>query len=169
VVAFNNEESLLAWAAGLFDGEGTIYSANGRVRASVHMTDLDVLETFHSNFGGAIHKCKKQKEHHKESWRWSLQASSEAVNFLKKILPFLHNRRTKRAKEAIEYYNIVEQQQKDKQGKVLELRSKIAKMSKSGMTHKDISILFNVDRSYVTRILNGKYGDVRELVEPGTL
>lgn len=148
---------MLAWAAGLFDGEGTIYSANGRIRVSVHMTDLDILESFKTNFGGNIHEQAKQKEHHKISWRWSLQASEKATNFLKQILPFLHSRRTKRAQEAIDYYNLLKNGRQLKQDKIKETRNKIREMGKTNMTHKDISILFHVERSYVTHVLNGDY------------
>lgn len=157
MVQFNSKESLLAWAAGLFDGEGTIYSDKGRVRVSVHMTDFDILETFHTNFGGAICECKKQKEHHKRSWRWAIQASDNAVLFLKDILPFLHERRGLRAQKAIDYYNQIVQKRQEKQEKVKEVRRKIIELSKTDMTHKDISILFNVDRSYVTHVINGDY------------
>jgi hypothetical protein len=157
VISFDNKNCLFAWAAGLFDGEGTIYSAKGRVRVSIHMTDLDILETFKINFGGSIIKCKKQKEHHKVSWRWSLQASDESVSFLKDILPFLHSRRTKRAQEAIEYYVFRTEERKVKQDKVKEIRNQIRELGKTDMTHKDISILFHVDRSYVSHVLRGKF------------
>lgn len=157
MIKFNNRENLLAWAAGLFDGEGTIYSFNRRIRASIHMTDLDILETFQSNFGGTIRLQKKQKEHHKKSWRWSLQASEEAVVFLKDILPFLHARRTKKAQEALAYYKLIFEEKELKQKEIKEKRNKIREMAQTGMTHKDISILFHVDRSYVTHVVNGTY------------
>jgi hypothetical protein len=157
MVEFSNRESLLAWAAGLFDGEGTIYISKARIRASVHMTDLDILETFRSNFGGFIHPQKKQKEHHKKSWRWSLQASDKAMSFLTDILPFLHARRSKRVAEAISCYSLAMQERKSKQNKVKEVREKIRELGKTDMTHKDISILFHVDRSYVSHVLNGSY------------
>ena len=155
MVAFSNRESLLAWAAGLFDGEGTIYASKGRIRASVHMTDLDILETFQSNFGGFIHPQKKQKEHHKKSWRWSLQSADQAISFLTDILPFLHARRSKRVAEAISCYAQAMQERKTKQDKIRGVREKIRELGKTDMTHKDISILFHVDRSYVSHVLNG--------------
>lgn len=155
MVAFSNRESLLAWAAGLFDGEGTISSSKARIRASIHMTDLDILETFQTNFGGVIHPQKKQKEHHKKSWRWILQSSDKAVPFLQDILPFLHARRWKRAQEAIDCYSSAIKEKQLKQKKMREVRNKIRELGKTDMTHKDISILFHVDRSYVSRVLNG--------------
>lgn len=168
MVSFNTKESLAAWAAGLFDGEGTIITSNRRFRVSVHMTDLDVLETFQRNFGGSIINCKKQKKHHKKSWRWYLD-SIQAISFLETVLPFLHERRLNKAKETIAGFKIIAAEREEKQRSIQEKRIKIKELAKTGMTRKDISILFNVDRSYVTNVVNGKYGGVRELVDPGCL
>jgi hypothetical protein len=46
-----SEELDIAWAAGLFEGEGTIVDSTGSVQLRVKMTDLDVLEKLFDVFG----------------------------------------------------------------------------------------------------------------------
>jgi hypothetical protein len=45
------ENAQIAWAAGLFEGEGTIVDSTGSVQLRVKMTDLDVLERLLDVFG----------------------------------------------------------------------------------------------------------------------
>ena len=40
----SDEYAQIAWAAGLFESEGTIVDSTGSVQLRVKMTDLDVLE-----------------------------------------------------------------------------------------------------------------------------
>ena len=42
----NDESAHIAWAAGLFEGEGTIVDSTGSVQLRVRMTDLDVWRSF---------------------------------------------------------------------------------------------------------------------------
>lgn len=53
----------LAWAAGLFDGEGCIHlSRSGYIRLTLGMTDLDVVEKFSTVLGcGNIYKHRRFK------------------------------------------------------------------------------------------------------------
>jgi hypothetical protein len=50
-----SEELDIAWAAGLFEGEGTIVDSTGSVQLRVKMTDLDVLEKRFDVFGVGRH------------------------------------------------------------------------------------------------------------------
>ncbi len=66
-------EEEIAWAAGLFEGEGCFSSTCEKTpRASMASTDLDVLERFAKIVGcGSIKPThRKQKAHHKSSWQW---------------------------------------------------------------------------------------------------
>ena len=47
----NDEYAQIAWAAGLFEGEGTIVDSAGPVQLRVKMTDLDVPERLLDVFG----------------------------------------------------------------------------------------------------------------------
>jgi hypothetical protein len=156
-VIFKTEDCLFAWAGGLFDGEGTISLSKNKIRVSIHMTDLDILDTFKNNFGGSILSCKKQQSHHKESWKWLLTSNKSSYLFLKKIEPFLHSRRSERLKEAESIYIEFEKVQHEKYQYVKNLREKVNFLHKSGLSHNNIASQLKVSRSYVTHILLGKY------------
>lgn len=160
---FNSRDCLLAWAAGLFEGEGCIRSKHS-LSVIIEMTDLDVLESFQKNFGGSLIKQRLRKSY-KQTWKWSLHGE-KALSFIKDILPFLHSRRLLKAQSAIIWYERLLEKQRIKDIKVTNFRLEVFKLRKTGLTHKEISIKLNVDRSYITHILNNKYGDVRELVNP---
>lgn len=84
------------------------------MRTVIQMTDLDVITSLQDNFGGSIYECKKQKDHHKLSWKWSFTNTKDSCNFLEIIMPFLHSRRFKRAQDAIHIYNESQIKQKIK-------------------------------------------------------
>lgn len=101
----NRTEAEIAWAAGLFEGEGSfcVNRRNGnRPRATMSMTDLDVMERFLEIVGvGKISKIgRKQKGHHKDAWQWwTTEEEFHAVfNLLKE---WLHPRRVEAAETAI--------------------------------------------------------------------
>lgn len=151
-----NRNNSIIWAAALFEGEGTITISNG-IRVAVVMTDLDVLETFQLNFGGTLLSQKKRKLHYKDQWRWMLTNSKESCAFLELILPYLHSRRSARANEALLWYKNSLIRKEEKVQKTKETRDIIRELGKGNFTHKDIAIKMNVDRSYVTHVLNGDY------------
>jgi hypothetical protein len=89
-MAFMEED---IYAAGLFDGEGTVTlsTANGKFRypvASVSSTTLCLLEFLQTHYGGHISKHKTYKKHHTASWSWKVRYD-EALVFLEKVLPYL--------------------------------------------------------------------------------
>jgi hypothetical protein len=77
------KENLLAYAAGFFDGEGTVsvvLSTKGaKIRASIVNTNKDVLEYLQKFFGGRIaaKKCVNP-DRHKQAFTWSLDGSDSA-------------------------------------------------------------------------------------------
>lgn len=101
-------EAEIAWAAGLFEGEGCIVispGATGQLRVALHLasTDLDVVETFHRIVGaGGIHKkTKKVKSHHKQQYQWGLGTNAQCDRILRLLVPWFGLRRGARAREAI--------------------------------------------------------------------
>ena len=86
----------IEWAAGLFEGEGCIdTNKNGLI---LKMTDLDVVEKFHSVFGvGNIRPILDSHPNHKDQWRWCIYAKSEVVRIVSLMLPYLGNRRAYKA------------------------------------------------------------------------
>ncbi len=148
----------VAWGAGLFEGEGTIGIQGARVNAAIQMTDLDVLETMQASFGGNIYDCGKQAEHHKQSWKWSLTSSKDSIEFLNKIYAFVGSRRKARIEEArVAYENHRSNKRARTVASVKELRAE-------GLTHQAIADRLDIDRTYVSHILRGKFDDMVAMV-----
>ncbi len=75
---------LIAWAAGIFEGEGAI-----SMRA-VHVNQKDpwLLHRLQENFGGTV-GCKRKKD---GCWQWWV-CGQNGRDFVKAILPYLSPRR----------------------------------------------------------------------------
>lgn len=82
----------LAYVAGLFDGEGCVYSADIRgdmlVRAVIANTNRQVLEFVQSIFGGGIYEVKRPNDRWKDAYRLHFNGRL-AVTFLGAIHPWL--------------------------------------------------------------------------------
>ena len=66
------------------------------------MTDQDVVNNVANITGlGSVHTLPRRTEKHKDAYRWSI-GSSDAVEFLNSIMPWLGARRSARAQEAID-------------------------------------------------------------------
>ncbi len=87
-----------AYAAGIVDGEGSIYfSRNRKSRwpspvVSVASTDRELLEWLRSRVGGSIIEKRTYQPHHARSYDWKL-TDRRALDFLKIVHPFLVIRR----------------------------------------------------------------------------
>ena len=98
----------IAWAAGLFEGEGCITSHAGAtklspryLRLALASTDEDVVRQFHEIVGlGSVggpygpYKGKTKKPH----WQWHA-ATQKADQALTVLLPYLGERRQAKAEE----------------------------------------------------------------------
>lgn len=107
------EETTLAYAGGLIDGEGTITLCRDRPNSnrvpsvSIASTSYELLLYIKDNFGGHISSKKTSKQHYKESWSWCLR-SNKAIIFLQGIAPYLQeNKKIKRANFIIDNYKNV--------------------------------------------------------------
>ena len=106
-------ESEMAWAAGLFEGEGCIgiighgASVGNRIRPwvklTVQMTDRDVLERFFSivESGGVSLHHRANRPRHKDCWSWQAGARSDVERILLAFLPWFGERRAAKAREAL--------------------------------------------------------------------
>ena len=93
------------WAAGLFEGEGTIRKFNPAkyfYEVAIKMTDLDILVRMQNLYGGTINLQPLTAPHHKPIWRWSLGTKSRVRQFLINILPHLGYRRAYAAQNLID-------------------------------------------------------------------
>jgi DNA-binding NarL/FixJ family response regulator len=145
-------DSITAWATGLFEGEGTVGIVNNRVTVTIQMTDKDILDRMQENFGGYLYECKKQQEHHKMSWKWVISDSAGAIEFLNKIYPLLGQRRRARVNEAREAFS------GHRNEKMKRRISEVKELRESGLTHQAIADKLNLNRTYVSHILRGRYG-----------
>jgi hypothetical protein len=97
----------IAWAAGLFEGEGCITqdSRSKLPRLELSMSDKDVVEKFISTVGYGSLKSKdfsKYQPQYKVQWRWAIQKASEVNRILMMFLPYLGERRAYKALNALD-------------------------------------------------------------------
>lgn len=92
----------VAWAAGLFEGEGSFSTSlrNGKVatfRASLAMRDEDVVRRFHAVVGVGHVRFDKSG-----LWQWAAGSRSDVLHVAELLLPFLGQRRLTQIHAAIE-------------------------------------------------------------------
>jgi hypothetical protein len=100
----------VAWAAGLFEGEGCItscrqLSTNGRYtyqpKLSLEMTDKEIVEKFTevTEFKGVIYVRVKSNPKHKTTYSWTLSRKKDCKDVLQLLWPYLGERRRAQAIE----------------------------------------------------------------------
>lgn len=89
------EQTKLAYAAGILDGEGSILLSKERAasrfrypRVTVASTSIEILEAMYNLFGGCICTHKTYQKHHKKNWSWRAD-NTAAIEVLKLLLPYL--------------------------------------------------------------------------------
>lgn len=99
----------LAWAAGLFEGEGYFANTHTRgvhlvLRAGINMTDEDVITRFHAIIGGAgkvYPYVSPHCPHHKKQYRLLLEGFERFQYVAALFWPWLGVRRRARVKELL--------------------------------------------------------------------
>ena len=100
-------KALLAYVAGIVDGEGTIglhrnyKNPSCMVTVNVGNTNEWLINFLKMNFGGYICYQPNDDIKHKDIWRWELR-SKKAIEFIRLILPYLQIKRPQ-AELAIEF------------------------------------------------------------------
>lgn len=98
----------IAWAAGLFEGEGSWFTTSPRgmsvqVHATLTMTDRDVVEAFAAVVGcGRVDSFPPRDDKCKPSYRWVAQSVRDVRYVIDLFLPFLGERRMARANEVLD-------------------------------------------------------------------
>jgi len=107
-------EAAIAWAAGLFEGEGCIThvaTSNNRPVLKFGMTDLDVVQRFNQTLGSPANiltetrRPKKDGHARKVYYTWSCAKKSEVVRILEMFLPYFGERRAYKALNALDWYD----------------------------------------------------------------
>ena len=160
----------LAWAAGLFEGEGCILNRfhNDRVlavgaRISTY-TDLDVLQRFKDIIGfgkitGPYQRYGPDGSPYKTSWSWKADSFEEAQATIALLWPWLGKRRREKAKECLALFH-----KRDlRSGKGISRRpilkehvSTIRSLVKSGLTQSEVAKRFNASPSAICMICSRK-------------
>lgn len=93
----------LAWAAGLFEGEGSITRRHLRhTNLVLAMTDEDVVRRFHEIIGhGKVYGPYVNHSGVKPQWRWACTGAKNCIAVLAALWCFLGERRKQRAEIAI--------------------------------------------------------------------
>jgi hypothetical protein len=90
----------LAWAAGLFEGEGTIRINRptrrnlGTLVVSVVNTDRQVVDFFQARWPGYMKPATGLGPNARPAWVW-VSAAREASGFLRQVLPYLRRDRVR--------------------------------------------------------------------------
>lgn len=87
-----------AWVAGIIEGEGYIRHVSRAYRLVVTMTDEDIIRRVHAVTGvGTVNGPYQAKGNRKPAWRWQSTRKAETVEVLRRIRPWLGDRRGREA------------------------------------------------------------------------
>lgn len=101
-----NRENL-AWAAGLFDGEGTIYSNSRLILLAVGQVDREVLDEFHTavgNIGRVSGPYTSSNPNAQLSYRYTASKYETVQAVIAMLWPFLKTVKRKQAEKALKNY-----------------------------------------------------------------
>lgn len=155
----------LAWAAGLFEGEGSFF--NGRDHQGIKsfnvcigsFTDLDVLEKFHkaTNYLGKIHGPYYPKTSDgrpkKTTWSWSVKNFEGAQTAMAMFWPWLGSRRKEAAKRCLTAFLSRPKPAKISRKAQTAKRPEILKMKALGIKNAVIAKELDVSRAFVTKVM----------------
>lgn len=85
------DPAVLAYCAGIIDGEGCIMRSNGSWRVQVAMADFEAVDLL-AEMGGSVQNVGA-KPPRKAIRRWLVMAQSEVAEFLSAIFPYLRIKR----------------------------------------------------------------------------
>lgn len=142
----------LAWAAGLFEGEGCITfwtakdTGNVYIQCVLGTTDRDVLENFQSIIGfGNIH-AEKFDERYKQSWRWSVSSFEKCQAVIAMLWPWLGRRRKARALEVLTLF-------RNCGSRYTLPKERIVQLYNSGLSQSAISKMFGCTQAAISYII----------------
>lgn len=103
----------VAWAAGLFEGEGTTFLTKPRMRGqtaysrqcvvALVMTDEDIVRRFAVVVGvGSVH-VRSKRPPRKTAYQWTVSDAADVLHVLGLLWPYLGERRQERAAEVMEH------------------------------------------------------------------
>ena len=98
----------MAWAGGLFEGEGSVFlqrkPSGGYPTVAVEMCDEDPVRRFHQAVGiGEVTGPYRSKQHPewKPKWRWRVHGFERTQAVVAMLWPYLGERRRGKAQEVL--------------------------------------------------------------------
>lgn len=98
-------EAELAWAAGIFEGEGWVHVSKYTFRLGVEMADLDVLERLQEYLGGMVAGPRSRGENRRPMWTWKSPNGPPTLELVVRFQPWLGARRRSQLEQAAEQWN----------------------------------------------------------------
>jgi hypothetical protein len=98
-----SQREQIAWAAGLFEGEGCVYMQRGKyAHLILSTTDEDVVRRFHRVMGcGVVYQQDDPRPNHKPVWHWRCWNRDDVENIYRLFAPWLGERRDEKFKVAL--------------------------------------------------------------------
>lgn len=93
-----------AWAAGIFEGEGCLYSRPGRGQATlaVQMCDRDIVERFATIMGcGRMGFQASKNPKHRDLWKWVAGRRDDVLRICDRLYPMMGVRRRAKMDEVL--------------------------------------------------------------------
>lgn len=100
----SNNDTDIAWLAGIIEGEATFVWQQGRPRIVVAMTDLDIIEKIESIVESGTKIYVDEKPNCKPLYKWGVSKRSTLVDLMQKIRPHMGQRRGARIDEFLQWY-----------------------------------------------------------------
>ena len=141
------------YIAGFFDGEGSLTINKNRFRISIPQTNYEVLEKIKLFFNfGQIYKTKKQKEHHKDAWVYTITNNSDVLKFIKCIAIYLVVKKELIYSSIILLEKMVKEKDKINKQKDID-KIKIIELVNSGLSYRKIEKIIGFSRQKICRLL----------------
>lgn len=156
----------IAWAAGLFEGEGTfgVYG-NGRkarnvVSLSIVMTDEDVIRNFAAvvenadagMFGTIDGPLPSQRKGGKPLWRWRARGNSRAkLELVRQFLPYFGLRRSEQFRKFEQYIDAMPTSMYRRRLTAIEKDDAVRRL-RAGELGCHIAELYHVSPAYVSKL-----------------
>lgn len=162
-MTFNREK--LAWAAGLFEGEGNFSFQSSKrtsrkIVARLLSTDEDVVREFHNVIGlGSVYGPRKTSGN-KPAWEWTTTSFEDAQAVVTLLWPWLKSRRRQAAKAMlVRYHQVVTDPRKHftlaRRHTVAE-HTEIKQLYALGMRQSELAKKFNRSPASICLIVNDK-------------
>ena len=145
------------YIAGFFDGEGSLVHNGKGYRANISQTNKEVLDEIKYFSGvGLVCKITKRQAQWKDSWVYYVSKQKDVDFFVRNILPFVYVKKDKII-ETIPKLDRILELQKFRSIRLVRRKKEALKLRESGLSYWRIGQKMGLDRSYVRKLILGKW------------